>query len=120
MLTAALTACTPRPTAATEFQRLHAQWLVESETIRYSSRTDDYIALPAFRAIVQLGPEVVPVIQDHLESTGCEEDFFLAYALVEINAWESSELWRSVGSGDGGAQGFCRAVLARNRRGGGP
>ena len=116
-LAAVLVACTHAPTAVSEFQRLRAQWLVEGEGVRVSSRSADYTALPAFRAIVALGPGVAPVIQEHLEATGCEEDFLLAYALVEINAWEESDI--RAPTSDLGEQAFCKAVIAHSQREGG-
>jgi len=119
-IAAVLTACAPRPTAESEFQRLRAQWLVESERVRFSSRSADSTALPAFRAIVALGPSAAPAIRRHLEATGCEEDFFLAYALVEVNGWDASEVRRH--TDPLGEQAFCRAVLAygQSKTGGKP
>jgi hypothetical protein len=114
---AVLVACAQRPTVESEFQRLRAKWLEESERVRYSSRTSDYTALPAFRAIVGLGPEVAPVIEEHLEAMGCAEEFFLAHALVEIRGWEASDI-RARANGDG-EQAFCKAAVAFGQRDGG-
>jgi hypothetical protein len=73
--------------AGGKFERLYRTWHRQSETIRYSSNTNDYIALPAYRGIVDLGPAALPflekkLVQDH------DADFMLAHAVVEICGWD--------------------------------
>ncbi len=80
---------------AKHFEALHRQWHRERRSIRYSSRTSDYLELPAFRAIVDLGPAAIPHLYRVLESDG--GSFFLAFAVAEICSWPFESLYRGRG-----------------------
>jgi hypothetical protein len=73
--------------AAGKFERLYRTWLRQSETIRYSSNTNDYIALPAYRRIVDLGQAALPFLEKKLTQDR-DADFMLAHAVVEICGWD--------------------------------
>jgi hypothetical protein len=73
--------------AAPKFDRLYRTWHRQSEAIRYSSNTNDYIALPAYRRIVDLGQAALPFLEKKL-TQDCEADFMLAHAVVEICGWD--------------------------------
>jgi hypothetical protein len=73
--------------AAGKFERLYRTWLRQSETIRYSSNTNDYIALPAYRGIVDLGQAALPFLEKKLTQDR-DADFMLAHAVVEICGWD--------------------------------
>src|SRR6516164_8676590 len=73
---------------AAGFARLYRDWHRESEQIKFSSNTGDYVALPAYRAIVELGPAVLPFLATKLAQDQ-DSDFMLARAVVEICHWDS-------------------------------
>ena len=73
--------------AAPKFERLYRTWHRQSEAIRYSSNTRDYVALPAYREIVGLGQAAIPFLEKKLSQDG-DGDFMLAYAVVEICGWD--------------------------------
>jgi hypothetical protein len=73
--------------AADNFERLYRTWHRQSEAIRYSSNTGDYIALPAYRGIVDLGQAALPFLKKKLEQDR-DADFMLARAVVEICGWD--------------------------------
>jgi hypothetical protein len=73
--------------AADKFERLYGTWHRQSEAIRYSSNTGDYVALPAYRSIVDLGQAALPFLEKKLaQDRGAE--FMLAHAVVEICGWD--------------------------------
>lgn len=78
-----------------QFKALYAQWQQQEASINYSSRTPDYLQLPAFRSIVALGPPAVPLLREVLQAD--EEAFFLAFAVAEICAWPLDSLYRGPG-----------------------
>ncbi|HSS22522.1 MAG TPA: hypothetical protein VLL54_20795 [Pyrinomonadaceae bacterium] len=69
---------------ARKFEDLYQAWksFIESDDIRLSSVSKDYISNPHFEAIVKLGPEAVPYIIEKLETD--ESAHFLIHALEEI------------------------------------
>jgi hypothetical protein len=73
---------------AAGFARLYRDWHRESERIGFSSNTADYVALPAYRGIVDLGPAVLPFLATKL-ALDQDSDFMLARAVVEICHWDS-------------------------------
>ena len=73
--------------AGGKFERLYRTWHRQSETIRYSSNTNDYIALPAYRGIVDLGQAALPFLEKKLTQDR-DADFMLAHAVVEICGWD--------------------------------
>jgi hypothetical protein len=83
---AASGAMTRRNTAA-KFERLYRTWHRQSEPIRYSSNTGDYIGLPAYRGIVDLGRAALPFLARKLAQDR-DADFMLARAVVEICGWD--------------------------------
>jgi hypothetical protein len=100
-----------RPPAETraEFERLHAAWRKESEGIGRSSRTSDYISLPAFRKIVAMGKPALPLLKQKMAADK-DLDFFLAFAVVEICGWDRTDFRGGLGEQD-----FRDRVLARLR-----
>jgi hypothetical protein len=48
----------------TRFQRLASRWLTETAHV---SSSNDLVAHPAFREIVELGPQVIPLLLKELE-----------------------------------------------------
>jgi hypothetical protein len=73
--------------AAAKFERLYRTWHRQSEAIQYSSNTGDYIALPAYRGIVDLGQAALPFLEKKLAQDR-DADFMLAHAVVEICGWD--------------------------------
>jgi hypothetical protein len=73
--------------AAAKFERLYRTWHRQSEAVRYSSNTGDYVALPAYRGIVDLGQVVLPFLEKKLAQDR-DADFMLAHAVVEICGWD--------------------------------
>jgi hypothetical protein len=76
-----------RRNAAAKFERLYRTWHRESEAIQYSSNTGDYIRLPAYRRIVDLGRAAIPFLEKKLAQDR-DADFMLAHAVVEICGWD--------------------------------
>jgi hypothetical protein len=72
---------------AAKFERLYRTWHRQSETIRFSSNTGDYVALPAYRSIVGLGQAALPFLEEKLTQDR-DADFMLARAVVEICGWD--------------------------------
>jgi hypothetical protein len=72
---------------AGKFERLYRTWHRQSDAIRYSSNTDDYIKLPAYRGIVDLGQAALPFLERKLAQDR-DADFMLAHAVVEICGWD--------------------------------
>jgi hypothetical protein len=72
---------------AGKFERLYRTWRRQSDAIRYSSNTGDYIALPAYRGIVELGQAALPFLEKKLAQDR-DGDFMLARAVVEICGWD--------------------------------
>jgi hypothetical protein len=78
------------PAAIAGFERLYSAWHVESDAIRFSSNTYDYIGLPSYRKIVALGKAALPALEQKMaEDQGL--DFMLAFAVVEICGWDRRE-----------------------------
>ncbi len=73
--------------AAGKFERLYRTWHRQSEAIGYSSNTGDYIKLPAYRGIVDLGQAALPFLEKKLTQDR-DADFMLAHAIVEICGWD--------------------------------
>ena len=73
--------------AAGKFERLYRTWHRESDAIRYSSNTGDYIKLPAYRGIVDLGQAALPFLEKKLVQDR-DADFMLAHAVIEICGWD--------------------------------
>jgi hypothetical protein len=73
--------------AAGKFERLYRTWHRQSDAIRYSSNTGDYIKLPAYRGIVDLGQTALPFLEKKLAQDR-DADFMLAHAVVEICGWD--------------------------------
>jgi hypothetical protein len=73
--------------AAAKFERLYRTWHRQSEAIGYSSNTGDYVALPAYRGIVDLGQAALPFLEKKLTQDR-DGDFMLARAVVEICGWD--------------------------------
>jgi hypothetical protein len=73
--------------AAGKFERLYRTWRRQSDTIRYSSNTGDYIKLPAYRGIIDLGQAALPFLEKKLTQDR-DADFMLAHAVVEICGWD--------------------------------
>jgi hypothetical protein len=76
-----------RRNAAAKFERLYRTWHRQSEAIRYSSNTGDYIKLPTYRGIVDLGRAALPFLEKRLTQDR-DADFMLAHAVVEICGWD--------------------------------
>jgi hypothetical protein len=72
---------------AGKFERLYRTWHRQSDAIRYSSNTGDYIKLPAYRGIVDLGQAALPFLEKKLAQDR-DADFMLARAVVEICGWD--------------------------------
>jgi hypothetical protein len=72
---------------AGKFERLYRTWHRQSEAISYSSNTGDYVALPAYRGIVDLGQAALPFLEKKLAQDR-DADFMLARAVVEICGWD--------------------------------
>jgi hypothetical protein len=72
---------------AGKFERLYRTWHRQSDAIRYSSNTGDYIKLPAYRGIVDLGQAALPFLERKLVQDR-DADFMLAHAVVEICGWD--------------------------------
>src|ERR1700680_2950918 len=72
---------------AGKFERLYRTWHRQSDAIRYSSNTGDYIALPAYRGIVDLAQAALPFLEKKLAQDR-DGDFMLARAVVEICGWD--------------------------------
>jgi hypothetical protein len=72
---------------AGKFERLYRTWHRQSDAIRYSSNTGDYIKLPAYRGIVDLGQAALPFLERKLLQDR-DADFMLAHAVVEICSWD--------------------------------
>ena len=68
---------------------------MQAKGISHSSNTGDYLALPGFRSIVQLGPPAVPLLRDRLEADA--DTWMLAFAVTEICAWDVAPLYRGIG-----------------------
>jgi len=73
--------------AATKFAHLYRVWHKESNRIRFSSNTNDYVALPAYQAIVDLGVPALPALERKLVENR-NSDFMLARAVVAICGWD--------------------------------
>ena len=73
--------------AAPKFGQFYRTWHRQSEAIRYSSNTRDYVSLPAYRSIVDLGQAALPFLEKKLAQDR-DGDFMLAYAVVEICGWD--------------------------------
>ena len=73
--------------AAGKFEQLYRTWHRQSDAIRYSSNTGDYVALPAYRGIVDLGQAALPFLEKKLTQDR-DGDFMLARAVVEICGWD--------------------------------
>jgi hypothetical protein len=97
-----------RRSVAGKFERLYKAWHREARTIAYSSNTHDYIALPSYRRIVDLGRPALPFLEKKL-SQDREADFMLADAVVQICRWDRRDL-----ASDSG-QAFRDNVLRRLR-----
>ena len=69
--------------AAGKFERLYRTWHRQSDAIRYSSNTSDYIKLPAYRGIIDLGHAALPFLEKKLVQDR-DADFMLAHAVIEI------------------------------------
>jgi hypothetical protein len=71
-----------------QFDREYAEWQKQREnsSVRYSSNTKDYVALPAFRSIVALGRPALPYLKEQMKT-----DFMLAYAVAEICGWQRTD-----------------------------
>jgi hypothetical protein len=76
-----------RRNAAGKFERLYRTWHRQSEAIKFSSNTGDYIALTAYRGIVDLGRAALPFLEKKLVQDR-DADFMLARAVVEICGWD--------------------------------
>jgi hypothetical protein len=76
-----------RRNTAAKFERLYRTWHRESEPIQYSSNTGDYIKLPAYRGMVDLGRAALPFLEKKLAQDR-DADFMLAHAVVEICGWD--------------------------------
>jgi len=72
--------------AAAKFERLYRTWHRQGEAILYSSNTGDYVALPAYRGIVE-GQVALPFLEKKLTQDR-DGDFMLAHAVVEICGWD--------------------------------
>jgi hypothetical protein len=70
--------------SAETFEDYYQRWksFIENDAISLSSRDDDYINIPQFQAIVDLGPEAVPHIIEKLQTD--EGAHFLIHALERI------------------------------------
>jgi hypothetical protein len=73
--------------AAGQFEQLYRTWHRQSDAIRYSSNTGDYIKLPAYRGIIDLGQAALPFLEKKLTQDR-DADFMLAHAVVEICGWD--------------------------------
>ncbi len=73
--------------AAQNFDKLYSSWHREYVAVSYSSNSHDYIMLPSFRKIVEMGRPALPYLERKMrENDGM--DFFLAYAAAEILGWK--------------------------------
>lgn len=75
---------------ASRFNRLYDAWHLESEGIRFSSNTHDYVSLPSFQKIVGLGPGAIPLLREKLIQDG-DGDFMLAEAVAAICGWNRAD-----------------------------
>jgi hypothetical protein len=94
------------PGVAGKFEQLYRQWHQESWKIRFSSNTHDYVALPSYRRIVELGRDALPFLAKKLTQDR-DADFMLADAVVEICGWDRRDLASK------SAQAFRDKVLQR-------
>jgi hypothetical protein len=94
------------PGLAAKFERRVRQWHRESLRIQFSSNTHDYVALPGYRRIVELGRGALPFLQKKLAQDR-DGDFMLAEAVVEICGWDRRDL------ASNSAQAFRDKVLQR-------
>jgi hypothetical protein len=94
------------PGVAAKFERLYSGWHRESRRIQFSSNTHDYVALPSYRRMVNLGRGALPFLAKKLAQDR-DGDFMLAYAVVEICGWDRRDL------ASDSAQAFRDKVLHR-------
>jgi hypothetical protein len=94
------------PGVAGKFERLYRAWHRESRKIQFSSNTQDYLALPSYRRIVELGRDALPSLAKKLAQDR-DADFMLADAVVEICGWDRQ------GFASDSAQAFRDKVLRR-------
>ena len=72
-----------------QFEFYYTRWQKECDWAWISIRSEDYVSLPAFRAIVALDRPALPCLKQKLEQN--EGDFFLAYAVAEIKGWKRDD-----------------------------
>jgi len=75
-----------KPKRGCQIERLYRTWHRQGEAILYSSNTGDYVALPAYRGIVE-GQVALPFLEKKLTQDR-DGDFMLAHAVVEICGWD--------------------------------
>ena len=84
----------PEPTNSIKqkFEQLHAEWVKQCDApaVSISSNPQTYTALPAFRSIVAMGRPALPYLKWQMENDR-GLDFMLAYAVIEICGWKSSD-----------------------------
>ena len=90
-----------------KFNETHTKWRAESEQIKLSSRTTDYINLPAYRQLVSLGSPALPLFYERLNRAD-GLDFMLAHAVLEITGSDQSEF-----RGETGEQAFASKVAKK-------
>lgn len=87
-------------------EQLYLSWHRECEKIRASSNTRDYIGLPSFGKIINVGKPALPfLIQKMKANQGM--DFMLAFAACKICGWNEKDF---IG---GGEQSFKDRVLKK-------
>jgi hypothetical protein len=79
----------------------------KSREMQKYSDTSIYVELPAYRAIVKIGPPVLPYIKKRLEQSDSLDDDMLVYAVIEICGWKVEEFTESKGL----SVGYVRRVL---------
>ncbi len=52
---------------AEEFRKLRDEWTLHCESVRFSSNMNDYLAHPAFKKLIELGPAAVPLIMERYQ-----------------------------------------------------
>ncbi len=73
-----------------EFDRLYEQWEqdIQHPDIQISSRPKEYIELDSYRDIVELGPDVLPLVLDKVEAGV----FLMNQAALELAGLDEAEI----------------------------
>lgn len=89
-----------------QLEQLYLSWHGECETIRLSSNTMDYIGLPSFGNIINVGKPALPYLVEKMKADQ-GMDFMLAYAVCKICGWDYRDYQ------GGGEQSFRDRILKK-------